>query len=133
MPPRPPSLSAQVYQQLGALAATQEAQGAHLARMDETMREDRHAASEDRRLMLDKLDAMSERLGKLEPVIKPLPKRVEALETEASASKLFRSRVGAVVGLMGLAAGGLATGAWYLVTTFWADLIGVLARLFARP
>ncbi|MFG1226012.1 hypothetical protein [Xanthobacter wiegelii] len=133
MPPRPPSLSAQVYQQLGALAATQEAQGAHLARMDETMREDRHAASEDRRLMLDKLDAMADRLGKLEPVIKPLPGRVTALEKEATASRLFRSRVGAVVGLMGLAASGLAAGLWYLLTTFWADLVALLARLFGRP
>lgn len=129
MPPRPPSLSAQVYQQLGALAATQEAQGAHLARMDETMREDRHAASEDRRLMLDKLDAMAERLGKLDTV----PTRLEKVETEASASRLFRSRVGAVVGLMGLAASGLAAGLWYLLTTFWADLVAALARLFGRP
>ena len=93
------------------------------------MREDRHAASEDRRLMLAKLDDMADRLGKLDTV----PSRLERVETEASASKLFRSRVGAVVGLMGLAASGLAAGAWYLVTTFWADFIGALARFFARP
>lgn len=123
MAPRP-SMTSEVHRQLGALAATQQAQADQLERIDATLREDRRAASEDRRLMLAKLDAMADRL--------PQAGQLDQLETEASNSRLFRSRVGAVVGLMGLAASGLAAGAWYLVTTFWADVLAALARLFGR-
>ncbi|WP_296584878.1 hypothetical protein [Xanthobacter sp.] len=130
---RAPSMTAEMHRQLGELAATQAAQGAHLERMDETMREDRHAASEDRRLMLAKLDALSERLGKMEPDGAPLPTRLQDLEKEAAASKLFRARVGAVVGLAGSAAGLLLAGLGYLLNHFWSDLVSLLSRLLPRP
>ncbi|MFG1255860.1 hypothetical protein V5F79_00945 [Xanthobacter flavus] len=132
MPPRA-SMTAEVHRQLGELAATQVAQGAHLERMDDTLREDRRVASEDRRLMLAKLDELSERLGKMEPDGLPLPLRLKELETEATASKLFRSRVGAVVGLAGSAAGLLLAGLGYLLNHFWADLVSLLSRLLPRP
>ncbi|MCL8385667.1 hypothetical protein [Xanthobacter aminoxidans] len=131
--PRAPSMTAEMHRQLGELAATQAAQGAHLERMDETMREDRHAASEDRRLMLAKLDALSERLGKMEPDGAPLPSRLQDLEKEAAASRLFRARVGAVVGLAGSAAGLLLAGLGYLLNHFWSDLVSLLSRLLPRP
>lgn len=132
MAPRP-SMTSEIHRQIGALSATQEAQSGHLERIDETLREDRRVASEDRHLMLVKLDAMAERLGSLEPKLTPLPERVAALEVEASVSRQFRARVGAVVGLAGSAAALLAAGLWYLLTTFWADLAALVARLFARP
>ncbi len=131
--PRAPSMTTEVHRQLGELAATQAAQGAHLERMDETMREDRHAASDDRRLMLAKLDALSDRLGKLEPDGVPLPVRLTALEKEAAESKLFRARVGAVVALAGSAAGLLLAGLGYLLNHFWSDLVSLLSRLLPRP
>lgn len=129
MSPRSSSVTVQIHQQLGAVTATQEAQADQLARIDETLREDRRVASEDRRLMLDKLDALADRLAKIEPVVSTLPARVATLETEASASRLFRSRVGAVVGLAGSAAAILSAGAWYLVSAFWGDALALLKRL----
>lgn len=63
-----PTISAQV----AALDATVVAQGRRLDGIEQSMHEGRREASEDRRLILAKLDALDDRLGTMEPALRPL-------------------------------------------------------------
>lgn len=117
---RPPSLTAQALEKLGAIGARQDAQAERLDGIERMICEERHTASDDRRRMLAKLDGLEARLDGRDAT---LEKRVEGLE-------LFRNRVGAVVALAGSAVTLLAGGIWYLLTTFWGDVVAAGRRLW---
>ncbi|MFG1378899.1 hypothetical protein [Xanthobacter autotrophicus] len=121
-----------IVAQVAALDATVSAQGRRLDGIEESMRDGRRESSEDRRLILAKLDALDDRLGAMEPALRPLPAAVTSLEARTGKLELFRTHVGAMVALAGGAATLLGTGIWYLLTTFWVDLADFLARLLAR-
>lgn len=117
---RPPSLTAQALQELGAIGARQEAQAERLDGIERLISDERHKADDDRQRMLAKLDGLEARLDGRDAT---LEKRVEGLE-------LFRNRVGAVVALAGSAVTLLAGGLWYLLTTFWGDVVAAVRRLW---
>lgn len=116
---RGPSLTAQALQELGAIGARQEAQAERLDAIERTMAEDRHAAADNSRRVLAKLDALNARLGEKHA---DHDRRLAGLE-------LFRNRVGAVVALAGAGVTLLGGGLWYLVSHFWSDLITLVRRL----
>lgn len=118
--PRAPSLTAQALQELGAIGARQEAQAARLDGIERSIAEVRHTTDDDRKRLFAKLDGLEARLDGRDAT---LEKRVEGLE-------LFRNRVGAVVALAGSAVTLLAGGLWYLLTTFWADVIAAFRKLW---
>lgn len=112
--------AAEALRELGAIGARQDEQARRLDGIERLITEERANASDDRRRMLAHLEGLEKRLDGRDAV---LEKRVEGLE-------VFRNRVGAVVTLAGSACTLLAGGLWYLLTSFWSDVVAAFRRLW---
>lgn len=121
-----PSAPASMAQQLGQIAATQDAQRDRLEAIERLAAEERSEAGKDRRLVMEKLDRLSNQFARLEAI----PGRVEDLEKKAVAFGLFKDKVGAVVMLAGVAVSTIVGGFWWLVSTFSHEIGAFLRRMF---
>jgi len=123
---RPGSIAAETHRLVGELSAGLEGVRDRQESLDRLLAQQAREAAEDRRLVLGKLDALSERVtAKLEGT----EAQIDAQARDLAGLKLFRDKIGAVAALAGLAATTLCGGAWWLIVSFKTEIGAVARRL----
>jgi hypothetical protein len=86
------------------------------------MKQEHAEARENRRLMFDKLDSVDDRVASVEHKVEPIPATLKAHGEDIEELQTFRTHIGAVVAVAGVAVSIIVTGAGWLIAQFWDQL-----------